>query len=158
MAESSMGTREQLRQRLIQSQQAVLEVVRRMDEAAGQAQANPGWIGRDVLAHLASAEIGHCQVIQRLLDGQPTLIPDFNLDAFNNAEVGARRGRTLSELIEEYQANRDNTLALLDTIADGDWGVAGPHPGGFDTTVEGVFRVITIHERRHLRELQAILA
>lgn len=158
MAETSTGTREQLRQRLIQSQQAVLEVVGRMDEVAGQTQANPGWMGRDVLAHLASAEIGHCEVIRRLLAGQTTLIPNFNLDEFNNAEVEARRERTLTELIAEYQDNRKKTLALLDVVADSAWDIAGPHPGGFDTTVAGVFRVIAIHEKRHLRELQAILA
>ena len=32
------------------------------------------------------------------------------------------------------------------------------HPGGFDTTVEAVFRVIAIHERRHLKEIRSILA
>ncbi len=158
MAETSTGTREQLRQRLIQSQQTVLAVVERMDEVAGQMQANQGWRGRDVLAHLASAEIGHCQVIRRLLAGQTTLIPGFNLDEFNNAEVEARRERTFSELIAEYQDNRHKTLDLLDAVADSDWDIAGPHPGGFDTTVAGVFRVIAIHEKRHLRELQAISA
>lgn len=154
MAESSENPRQQLRQRLQQSHQAVLDVVERMDEASGEAQANPGWQRRDVLAHLASAEIGHCQVIQQLLDGQPTLIPGFVLDEFNHTEVETRRQRSLPELVAEYKANRAATLSLLDAIGDDQWGIAGPHPGGFDTTVEGVFRVITIHEKRHLRELQ----
>jgi hypothetical protein len=154
MAEASESPRAQLRQRLLQSQQAVLAVMEQLDEAAAGAPANPGWRRRDVLAHLASAESGHCQVIRRLLAGEPTLIPGFVLDEFNNAEVEARRWRSLPELIAEYQANRADTLALLDTIADDQWAIAGPHPGGFDTTVEGVFRVITIHEKRHLRELQ----
>lgn len=154
MAETKASPREQLRQRLIDGRQAVLEVVSGLDEAAGRVQANPGWERRDIVAHLASAEIGHCQVIQRLLAGQPTLLPGFDLDEFNQAEVGSRRQRSLSELVAEYQANRAATLALLDTIAENEWAIAGPHPGGFDTTVEGVFRVISIHERHHLREMQ----
>lgn len=152
MAESNQ--RQQLRQRLLESQQAVLAVVEQMDEATGETQANPGWRRRDILAHLVSAEIGHCQVIRRLLAGQPTLIPGFVLDEFNNAEVEARRMQSLPELIAEYRANRAATLGLLDTIGEDQWAIPGPHPGGFDSTVEGVFRVIAIHEKRHLRELQ----
>ena len=158
MAETGTPIREQLRQRLLQGQQAVLTLVAQMDEVASQSKVNPGWTGRDLLAHLASAELGHCQVIHHLLTGRSTLIPGFNLDAFNDAEVEARREQSLAELIVEYQANRAATLALLDTITDADWGIAGPHPGGFDTTVEGVFLVVTIHEKRHLRELQTVLA
>lgn len=154
MSDANASTREQLRQRLLQGQEAILAVVGGLDESAAHGQANPGWERRDVLAHLASAELGHCQVIRRLMVGQPTLVPGFVLDEFNNAEVASRRERSLSELIAEYAANRAATLALLDTITDDQWAIAGPHPGGFDTTVEGVFRVITIHEKRHLRELQ----
>lgn len=151
-------TRESLRQRLLQSQQAVLDQALAMDEAARRTPVNAGWSAQDLLAHLASAELGHCQVIRRLLAGESTLLPGFDLDAFNQAEVAARRAHTLPELITEYQANRAATLALLETVGDEDWAKAGPHPGGFDTTVEGVFRVITIHEKRHLREWQAALA
>lgn len=154
MAEAGESPRTQLRQRLQQSHEAVLAVVAPMAAEEGEAPANPGWRRRDVLGHLVSAEIGHCQVIRRLLAGQPTLIPGFVLDEFNNAEVEARRWQSLPELIAEYQANRVATLALLDSIDENQWAIAGPHPGGFDSTVEGVFRVIAIHEKRHLRELQ----
>ena len=77
-----------------------------------------------------------------------------DLDTFNNAEVEKRRQRSWEDIIAEYQANRLATLALLDTIDDSAWDKSGPHPGDFDTTVAGVFRVITIHEKRHLKELK----
>ncbi len=149
--------REQLRQRLLQSQQAVLEVAARLEAGIGGVKVNPHWTAQDLLAHLAAAELGHCEVVRRLRAGQDTTIAGFDLDAYNNAEVEARRHHTLGDLVSEYKANRAATLELLDTIDEGDWDKAGPHPGGFDTTVEGVFRVITIHEKRHLRELQVAL-
>lgn len=148
---------EQLRQRLLQSQQAVLETVAHLDAERGRALVNPGWTAQDLLAHLAAAELGHCEVVRRLLVGESTTVPGFDLDTYNNAEVQTRRHVDLEGLVAEYKANRAATLELLASIGDDDWDKAGPHPGGFDTTVEGVFRVISIHEKRHLRELQVAL-
>ncbi|NUQ39018.1 MAG: DinB family protein [Caldilineales bacterium] len=151
-----MSREEPLRQRLLAGEQALLAAVAGLeDEMAATTSANPGWAIKDVLAHLASAELGHCAVIRRLLAGESTHLPGFDLDAFNEAEVAARRRLSLAEVLAEYQANRAVTLALLTTIGPEDWDKAGPHPGGFETTVEGVFRVIALHEKRHLREMKA---
>ena len=153
-----MNQHDNLRQRLLGSHHAVLAWAESIDgTTANRLSANEGWSGKDMLAHLAAAELGHCQVIRQLLVGESTIISDFDLDAFNNTEVEKRRQHSWEAIISEYQANRAATLALLDTIRDSDWGKSGPHPGGFDTTVEGVFRVIVIHEKRHLKELKNAL-
>ena len=153
-----MNQRDKLRQRLLSNHRAVLDLIESIDGAtASRSSANDSWSGKDMLAHLAAAELGHCHVIRQLLAGHSTLISDFDLDTFNNTEVEKRRQHSWETIISEYQANRAATLALLDTIHDSDWGKSGPHPGGFDTTVEGVFRVITIHEKRHLKELKIAL-
>jgi uncharacterized protein (TIGR03083 family) len=151
--------REKLRQRLNDSRGDLLAAV----EAIGQAEAaaptaNAGWAVRDVLAHLAGAELGHQQVIRALLAGDAPDTSGFDLDAFNAADVAVRRDTSLSQLLDELAANRSSTLALLDAVAPDDWERAGYHPGGFDTTVEGVFRVIAIHEKRHVKEIRAALA
>lgn len=148
---------EQLRQRLLESQQAVLEAIDRLDVERGHKLVNPGWTAQDLLAHLAAADLGHCAVVRRLVAGETTVVPGFDLDIFNNAEVQARRHLDLAALVVEYKANRAATLDLLASIGDDDWDKAGPHPGGFDATVAGVFRVISLHEKRHLRDLQVAL-
>ncbi|MCO6451093.1 MAG: DinB family protein [Caldilineales bacterium] len=153
-----MSKRDALRQRLLQSQEDVLATVSGLDAEQSSLLANEGWSVREMLAHLASAELGHCQVVQRLLQGKDTKAEDFDLDTFNNAEVNARQDRSVTEILEEYRANRSATLELLDTIDESDWEKSGYHPGGFDTTIEGVFRVISIHEKRHLREIKSALA
>ena len=68
-----------------------------------------------------------------------------------------RDGR-LAKLLEDLNAGRAATLALLESLGGDDWDRAGYHPGGFDTTVEGTFRVIAIHERRHAKDIRAALA
>ncbi len=154
----SMNPSDKLRKRLISSHQAVLDLVESIDGPTALAlRANEGWSGQDMLAHLAASELGHCEVIRLLLSDEPTLIPDFDLDTFNNAEVAKRSQMSWKEILAEYRANRMATLALLDTVPDSAWGKSGPHPGGFDTSVEGVFRVIAIHEKRHLKDLGGAL-
>lgn len=147
-----------LSDRLVQSRQELLAILSDLaaDELARR-PVNDGWSVLDVVAHLASAERGHQQVIAGLLDGQDTRRPGFDLDAFNEAEVGARRGVSPDALLSELAVSRADTIALLGRVEPGDWERTGYHPGGFDTTVEGVFRVIAIHERRHAKEIRAAL-
>lgn len=127
------------------------------DRQAAQESPYPGWTVKDVAAHLTAAERGHQQVIRALLAGQDTVIDGFDLDAFNEREVASRRGRSLAELLAELASSRAETLALLEAVGTEDWERAGFHPGGFDTTVEGVFRVIAIHEKRHAKDIRAVL-
>ncbi len=148
-----------LRQRLGDSRRELLAAVEALEsDAAASPTANPGWAVRDVLAHLAGAELGHQQVIRALLAGAAPDTSGFDLDAFNAADVAVRRDTSLSQLLDELAANRSATLALLDSVGLDDWDRAGYHPGGFDTTVEGTFRIVAIHEKRHVKDIRAALA
>ena len=127
-------------------------------EQAARATPNVDWTVQDVVAHLAGAERGHQQVIHALLAGGVAGQPDFDLDTFNQADVAEREGWTLAMVLEDLNAGRADTLALLESMSADAWDRAGYHPGGFDTTVEGTFRVIAIHERRHAKDIRAALA
>ena len=149
---------EKLRQRLLDSRRDLLAAVENLGPAELTAPtSSAGWAVHDVLAHLAGAELGHQQVIRALLAGDTPDTTGFDLDAFNAADVAARRNASLPALLNELAANRLATLALLDSISPDDWDRAGYHPGGFDTTVAGVFRISAIHEKRHVKEIRAAL-
>lgn len=151
--------REGLRSRLLAARAETLALVDSLQPEELEREAvEGGWSPRDTLAHLAAAELGHQWVIQRLLAGESPARAGFDLDAFNNAEVAARQDRNITEIMQELADTRGETLAILDVVGPQDWDRAGSHPGGFDTTVEAVFRVIAIHERRHLKEIRSILA
>lgn len=116
------------------------------------------WAARDVIAHLAAAEKGHVEVGWALMRGESTEIPGFDLDTYNNRSVEERRHKSPSELLAELDEARQRTAELLAAVGPDDWQKGGPHPGGFDVTVEGIFKVIALHERRHLKDLQKALA
>ncbi len=115
------------------------------------------WALRDVIAHLAAAEKGHVEVGWRLLRGASTHLPDFDLDEYNRQAVNARRHLSPQELLAELDEARAQTARLLAAVGPEDWEKGGPHPGGFDVTVEGIFKVIALHERRHLKEMRQAL-
>ena len=115
------------------------------------------WAVRDVVAHLAAAEKGHVDVGWALLRGESTQIPGFDLDTYNNRSVDERRHKSEAELLAELDEARAHTAELLTAVGPDDWEKSGPHPGGFNVTVEGIFKVIAMHERRHLRDLRKAL-
>lgn len=150
---------EKLRRRLAAADLELLALVADMTSTeAARMTANLGWTVKDLLAHSAAAERGHQQVIRALLAGTPTAMPGFDLDTFNEQEVAARRGYTRDQVLDELAVVRVHTVSLLDAVDRQDWDLAGRHPGGFDTTVEGTFRVTAIHERRHARDIRASVA
>jgi len=151
--------KDKLKKRLDEAHADLLAVVSGLTtEQAARPTLNADWTVQDVLAHLAGAERGHQQVIRALLAGQLAAQPGFDLDTFNQADVAARAGWTLAKLLEDLNAGRAGTLALLESLGADDWDRAGYHPGGFDTTVEGTFRVIAIYERRHSKDIRTALA
>ena len=151
--------KDKLKKRLDEAHADLLAAVSGLTvEQAARATPNVNWTVQDVLAHLAGAERGHQQVIRALLAGELAGQPDFDLDTFNQADVAARAGWTLALVLEDLNAGRAGTLALLESMGVNDWDRAGYHPGGFDTTVEGTFRVIAIHERRHAKDIRVALA
>ena len=155
-----MGERkDKLKRRLDEAHADLMAAVSGLTaEQAARPTPNVDWTVQNVLAHLAGAERGHQQVIRALLAGEIAGQPGFDLDTFNQADVAAREGWTLAKLLEDLNAGRAATLALLDSLGADDWDRAGCHPGGFDTTVEGTFRVIAIHERRHAKDIRVALA
>lgn len=143
--------------RLEGTRREVKRFVRSLAPAQWEAKVTDRWTVQDVIAHLAFAEAGHVAVGWALLRGEPTEVPGFDLDTFNNWEVAKRQNLPLAARLAELDAARAQTAALLAAVCPDDWEKGGPHPGGFDVTVEGIFKVIRVHEQRHLKETQQAL-
>ena len=150
--------KDKLRKRLDEAHAELLAAVGGLTaEQAARPTPNVNWAVQDVVAHLAGAERGHQQVIRALLAGHQAGQAGFDLNAFNQADVAAREGWTLTQVLADLAEGRAGTLALLESIGPEDWDRAGYHPGGFHTTVEGTFRVIAIHEKRHAKDIRSAL-
>ena len=136
----------------------ILQTIEGLDgEALTWQPGDDRWSIKETLAHLASAEGSHRQVAQAIAVGQTVDVPDFDLDAWNAARVAERRQRSTDEILEEMAAERQRTLSALQDLEDEVLDHQGLHPALGETTVLKVLRIIPIHERWHLKDIQQLL-
>lgn len=122
--------------------------------AAPLSEAAGAWRARDLLAHLVSAEMGHQRLISEVAQGGPGSPAGFDVDRYNAEQVAALQARAPAELLAEFLAVREATLALVASLSDEDLARRGRHPAlGDDATLADFIRIITVHARMHLREL-----
>ena len=88
------------------------------DDAWDEAGPDPGWTYRDTLAHVASNGLRVQTRIRSLLgerdEAEIEALRDW--DGWNRRAVEERRGRPVSELVDELAASRHETLRLLSRV------------------------------------------
>ena len=91
-------------------------------EAWEAASACPGWSRQDVLAHLASLDAPCQDALRAVLDGRNASAAAVNVatkvDAWNAAQVRARRGRSVAALAADLDAGLAETLELLARVRE----------------------------------------
>jgi uncharacterized protein (TIGR03083 family) len=103
--------------RLLRSQEGFLRAVYQVTDDAWdeESPATPGWTYHDVLAHIASNE-RRLQTRFRSAMGQGNaedLAAVNDVEEWNEEAVKARRGSSIRELVDEWQAGKHETLRLL---------------------------------------------
>ena len=128
-----------------------------------------GWTVRQMLAHLASAEISMPRLIAQALDaaesGRPadSLVPTakdgraFDLDFWNRRQVEKRAEQPPSALRVELTEARAATLRTLKTMTPAQLATPAWHPALGMTTVEAIYRIMGTHMRDHTRAAKKAL-
>jgi uncharacterized damage-inducible protein DinB len=130
----------------------------RDDETLARRPAPGEWSARETLEHLLFAEELFAERIERLLgeDG-----PDLTARAVwsetpaTSDEGSFATGDPASELAEQIQFVRSNTLSRLAALPDADWCRAGKHPEWGRVTVLSQAGYFARHEASHMAQLAA---
>jgi hypothetical protein len=112
----------------------------------------PGkWRGRDILAHLADAELGMGFRVRQVIAGEG--IQPFDQDAW------ARRYDRLepSLAVEAFRGLRAWNLALYATFELRDWVAEAHHPERGPESVDVMVRFLAGHDLNHLVQLEQLL-
>jgi hypothetical protein len=117
-----------------------------------------GWTIRETVGHLVDAEKAHRRFIETVAGGQ-TLpeVAGFDLNTWNAARVVKRAGQTLPALLADFARERALTMALLVTLTDDGRSRVGVHAALGEVSVDYVARMIGLHERSHLQDMQDAL-
>jgi|SRR5918995_4352466 uncharacterized damage-inducible protein DinB len=117
-------------------------------EASASHRYAPGkWSVREVLGHICDAERIFAYRLLRIATGDETPLPGFDENSY--VPAGAFDGRALADLIEEWTATRDATIALVRGLPAEAWmrrGVAN----GRDVTASALAYIILGHVEHHL--------
>jgi uncharacterized damage-inducible protein DinB len=146
------------KQRIIAARSQLLAALEELDDAAWDWRPEDGrWSVRLTLAHLGSAQWSHLEVARRLVDDQPVHIPDFDLDAWNAAQVARRADWTVAQILADLEAAHQATLAFLEGLDAANLAVTGVHPALGTLSVGQILRVVALHDNLHRRDVLKLL-
>jgi hypothetical protein len=121
-------------------------------ESRGGFRYAPGkWSVKDVVGHLSDAERIMVYRALRLARGDTTPLPGFDENPYV-AEAGAD-ARSLRDVIDEWVAVRQATLAFARSLPPASWGRRGTVNGNA-ITVRALIYVVAGHEHHHVEVLR----
>jgi hypothetical protein len=115
---------------------------------------NRSWTVKDIVIHLADAERGMLGQLKRLVSGQVTVPPDFDLSRWNRSIVRKRSDSKLSDLLLEIQTAYTEVLDFLEGIDQDSLDLEGRHPTGEMLSAEGYFLRIANHRLEHAVDIR----
>lgn len=147
---------EGLKQRLDASRQALNTVLDAVNERWEVPVYSDGaaWNVRELLIHLSIAEAGVFTNIQRIINGEPGVPDDFDIDRYNQRSVEKRADTSPEDARTSLAESRQQLLSWLDTLSDPAVLVkSGRHPAGQIFTIEEMIKIIALHERDHAKDI-----
>lgn len=115
------------------------------------------WTLLHVLKHFVSVEQAFQWLIQDVLDGGTGAPKDFEIDEFNEAEVGRFIEYQPVEMIQTFQKLRRDSISLAGTLSADDLEKRGNHPYFGNTTIKKILKLLYTHNSLHMRDVRRAL-
>jgi uncharacterized damage-inducible protein DinB len=117
----------------------------------------PGkWSAAEILAHLADSEIVTGWRMRQILGAPGTPIQAFDQDAW--AAAGHYEKRDARKSLQQFRVVREANLALLKSLAPGQWKQHGMHAERGVETIEHITCMMAGHDLNHLAQVERIVA
>jgi hypothetical protein len=120
-------------------------------------ETDSAWTVRDILAHFVSAEGAYHALLEDIRCGGAGASPDFDIDAFNAAEVASLRGLTPAALLRTFRDARAQTIRIVASLSPEERSRRGRHPWLGDAPIEDMIQLIYRHSMIHLRDVRKVL-
>ena len=111
------------------------------------------WTLFHVLKHFVSVEQAFQWLIQDVLDGGMGAPEDFEIDEFNEAEVGRFIEYKPFEMIQTFQNLRRDSISLAGTLSEDDMEKRGNHPYFGNTKIKKILKLLYTHNSMHMRDI-----
>ena len=115
------------------------------------------WTVRRVLAHLVTIEKTMHWLFRNILAGGPGSPEDFDVNRFNRRQPQKLDHLALPELIQRFQATRQETIAIVRDMTDADFDRRGRHVFLGQDRLERFIRWAYEHARLHENDVRRAL-
>lgn len=165
MAVQIKSPREALRAELEDTRKAYHALLADIPDTAWEKPtANPAWNVRQMMWHMTMAPRFLPQDIKMLRNGRSFKPPAWLFNWLNiwYTRWGSRQA-TKASVAAAYDVAHEEVIALLDTIRDDEWNLAGEYPDinanlpGGQQTIADIFHYLTIHFREHEADIRSVL-
>lgn len=115
-----------------------------------------GWSVRDVVVHLADAELIGALRFRMVLAGEKPLLPVYDQDTWKKRLHYLWRSPEAS--LSLFQQTRFATAEMLRQCSASDWGRVGVHPERGDVTLGQLLVTYAEHPAEHVAQIQSLRA
>ena len=121
-------------------------------------QIYPSWKIKEVLAHMAGWDACVAASLEAHSRGLAhTEESALEPDVFNHRSVIDRDGLSYDQVVEDWQAQRQNLTRVIEKLTEENFQAPAMFPWGQVGAVEDVVRGFAAHERRHAEEIHRLL-
>ena len=115
------------------------------------------WTARRVLAHLVTIEQSMQALFRDILAGGPGSPEHFDVMRFNRSQPQRLDPLSMPELLDRFQAVREETIAIVEAMQDADLDREGRHvflgPGRLERFIRWAYEHARLHEEDVRRAL-----
>ncbi len=145
---------------LIRTREELLEVIGQMEIADWDRPVQSvadGWTVKQMLLHLATAEIGQFNTGKAIAAGQSNVSDDFDLNRYNRRQIEKNQAKQPPEILFGMAESHQKVLAFVDEVSAEDLEKRGKHGRGDVISLEQLFYRIGEHEEEHTAEIKKAL-
>lgn len=116
------------------------------------------WSVHHILAHFVSSEASVTRLIKFIMQGNPGVPDDFNIDAFNEREINCFAKLPNDMILQRFMERRGETIQMILDMSDTDLATEGRHPWLGVVPIEEMIKLMYRHNQIHQRDIRKTLA
>lgn len=115
------------------------------------------WSVQQILAHFVSSEASITRLIKIILDGNPGVPVNFDLNAYNEREINCLAKLPYDMILQRFMERRGETIQMIMELSDPDLEKEGRHPWLGIAPIEDMIKLMYRHNKIHQRDIRRIL-
>ena len=116
------------------------------------------WSVYQILAHFVASEAAIVRLVKYILQGNPGVPENFDIDSFNEREIHCFSKLPKDMILQRFMERRGETIQMVLDMSDDDLATEGRHPWLGVAPVEEMIKLIYRHNQIHQRDIRKVLA